>query len=180
MANAATGQARAAAAPTVGEAIAIATTVLAREGLYLDRRQWPEWLALYHPQCLYWVPAWRDEHEETRDPASEVSLIYHDNRLGLEDRVLRIGSRKSITAMPLPRTAHFTSNILASTVGDEAIEAEASWAVHVYHPRTAKQVVHFGRYELQLVRSGDEWLIARKIVHLQNDRIPTVLDFYSL
>lgn len=163
-----------------GDATAIASGLLAREGLLLDRRDWQGWLSLYHEQAIFWVPAWRDEHDETSDPASEVSLIYHDSRVGLEERVMRIGSRKSITAMPLPRTAHLTSNVVAAFTDDATIEAEASWAVHVYHPRNSRQAVHFGRYELRLRRTAGDWLIVRKIVHLHNDRIATVIDFYSL
>jgi benzoate/toluate 1,2-dioxygenase beta subunit/2,4,5-trichlorophenoxyacetic acid oxygenase 2 len=82
--------------------------------------------------------------------------------------------------MPLPRTAHFVGNVVATRAGDAVIEAEASWNVHVYQPRTAKQSVHFGRYEVQLRKRADVWRISRKTIHLQNDRVSTVLDFYSV
>jgi benzoate/toluate 1,2-dioxygenase beta subunit/2,4,5-trichlorophenoxyacetic acid oxygenase 2 len=52
--------------------------------------------------------------------------------------------------------------------------------VHVYDPRVAKEHVRHGRYEHRLTRDGNEWKIARKIITLVNDRVPTLLDFYSL
>lgn len=161
-------------------ATTIATYALSREGIYLDRRDWKQWIDLYEEKAVYWIPAWRDEGQETADPDAEVSLIYHDSRTGLEDRVMRIMSRKSITSMPLPRTAHFVSNVIGMETGDGIIDAQASWVVHVYQPRTAKQHMHFGRYEVQLKRHGQDWRIARKTTHLQNDRVATVIDFYTV
>lgn len=158
----------------------IATHLLSLEGLCLDRREWKRWLDLYDEDVVYRIPAWRNEDEETSDPNTEVSLIYHDSRTGLEDRASRIEAGRSATTMPLPRTAHFVGNVVATLAGDGVIEAEASWNVHVYQPRTAKQSVHFGRYEVQLKKRADVWRISRKTIHLQNDRVSTVLDFYSV
>src|SRR6202050_3391122 len=79
--------------------------------------------------AVYWLPAWRDEYETTTDPQTEVSLIYHHTRLGLEERIARIESRKSITALPLPRTSHQISNVELRAVSLAHIETEASFAV---------------------------------------------------
>lgn len=162
------------------EATAVATEILFREGMYLDRRRWKEWVGLYAPDAVYWVPAWRNEYDEIDDPDTEISFIYHDSRIGLEERISRIQSRKSVTAMPLPRTTHFVSNVMASPAGAETIEAQSSWMVRVYDPRTAKQHVHFGWYELQMKHKDGQWLIARKKIHLQNDLVPAAMDFYAL
>ncbi|MBU7436219.1 aromatic-ring-hydroxylating dioxygenase subunit beta [Paraburkholderia fungorum] len=160
--------------------VSIATYALCQEGMYLDRKKWKEWLDLYEEDAVYWVPAWRDEYEETNDPDGELSLIFHDSRAGLEERVMRIQSRKSITAMPLPRTTHFVSNIVGFATDPETVNARANWMVQVYDVRTARQHTHFGWSELQLKRHDDNWLISRKKTHLQNDQVPTVIDFYTL
>ena len=55
--------------------------------MLLDERRWDEWIALYAPDCEYWVPTWRDEENLTSDPQAELSHIYYANRAGLEDRV---------------------------------------------------------------------------------------------
>lgn len=161
---------------------AIAAALLYREGLYLDQRKWDQWLGLYTADAEYWVPAWRNEDELVQDPDTEVSMIYHASRVSLEERVLRIRSNKSVTTRPLPRTTHFVSNLLVEKEADggAAIEATASWSVHLFHPRTARQDILFGHYEYGLVQQGGSWRIGRKKIVLMNDRIPTLIDFYCL
>jgi len=158
----------------------IAHAILSDEGFLLDRRQWQVWLDLYLPDAVYWVPAWRDEVEETDNPDAEVSLIYHESRVGLEERVMRIRSRQSVTTMPLPRTTHFVSNVHAERLSEDGIEARASWLVHLYDPRTTVQKSHHGYYEVTLRQHAGAWRIARKKIHLQNDCVAAVLDFYLL
>jgi benzoate/toluate 1,2-dioxygenase beta subunit/2,4,5-trichlorophenoxyacetic acid oxygenase 2 len=91
-------------------------------------------------------------------------LIFHNTRLGLEERIARIESRKSITALPLPRTLQI-SNVELRDVSSTHIETEAAFAVHVYDPRTAKEHTRFGRYEHLISREQETWLIAQKKIH---------------
>ncbi|HXP12537.1 MAG TPA: aromatic-ring-hydroxylating dioxygenase subunit beta, partial [Stellaceae bacterium] len=72
------------------ELLASGTEVLQREALYLDERRWDDWLALYTPDCEYWMPAWKSEDELGQNPRTELSYFYYDNRAGLEDRVARV------------------------------------------------------------------------------------------
>ena len=162
------------------QAHAVASRVLALEGLHLDRQDWDAWLALYADDVEYWVPAWKSESELVSDVQREVSLIYHTTRVGLEERLMRIRSRKSVTAMPMPRTAHAVSNVLVHESTPDRIDGTASWVVHEYDPRTTKTHVHFGLYEFTLRHAGNQWKIARKKTVLHNDMIPTVIDFYNL
>ncbi len=164
------------------EAVLTATSVLITEGELLDARRWDEWLALYRENCVYRVPAWRDELTETDDPDRELSIIYHGNRRGLEERVARIKSGKSVSAYPLPRTTHFVSNVTAQVTVDGFICARASWMVRAYRPRDGHQTANFGRLETTLVagETGTDWRYDRKIVNLVNDQIPTMIDFYLL
>ena len=154
--------------------------VVAREGLLLDRRTWDAWLAMYREDAVFWVPAWRNESETVEDPDTEVSLIYHDSRKGLEERVLRLRTGKSVTTMPLPRTAHFVSGFLVAEATMENIDVHSSWQVVIYQPRSAVQYTLAGRYEHQLVNTGEGWKIAKKKIILINDRVPTLVDFYCL
>jgi 3-phenylpropionate/cinnamic acid dioxygenase small subunit len=161
--------------------VATAADIIHREGLLLDQQDWDAWLALYRDDAVFWAPAWKSEHETTDDPDTEVSLIYHSSREELVERVNRVRSRKSVTALPLPRTVHAVSNLIVTGAERDAITASASWIVHAYDPRTAKQSVSFGRYEHTLRRTADDlWQIARKKIFLMNDQIPSALDFYSL
>jgi benzoate/toluate 1,2-dioxygenase beta subunit/2,4,5-trichlorophenoxyacetic acid oxygenase 2 len=161
-------------------ATATAIALLHRECRHLDQRDWDAWLALYAPDAVYWVPAWRDEHTQTSDPDTEISQIFHDSRRGLEERVMRVRSGKSVTTQPLPRTTHFVSNVEARLDADGAIAAEAAFLVQVYQPHSERQHTHFGRYELRLTETAQGWVIARKVIRLQNDCVPALVDFYLL
>lgn len=157
-----------------------ATSVLAREARLLDQGRWLEWLEMYREDAIYWVPAWLDEYRTTTDVRTEVSLIYHDNRAALAERIARIESRKSITALPIPRTLHLVGNLELTEAEPDRIACEATFAVHVYDPRLAKEHTRYGRYAHTLTQQAGQWLIARKVITLVNDKVPTVLDFYSI
>ena len=77
----------------------IATRVLFTEARLLDQKKFRDWVKLYAEDAIFWVPAWKDEYETTSNPNRELSMIYHENSYGLSDRIDRIQSRKSITAM---------------------------------------------------------------------------------
>lgn len=97
------------------------------EARLLDDRQWDEWLSCYSPQVVYWMPAWGDDDQLTRDPQKEISLIYYPNREGLEDRVYRIKTERSGASTPEPRTTHIISNVELLGESDEGLEVRYSW-----------------------------------------------------
>ena len=133
----------------------LAQHLLAREARLIDDKLWEQWAALLTEDVEYWVPSWLNEYDLVTDPNRELSLIYHVSRSQLLERIARIESRKSITALPLPRT-------------------------HIYDPRTFKQWLNFGTYEHQFSKVEGNWLIRNKRIVLMNDRIQTVIDFYSI
>ena len=58
------------------------------------------------------MPAWDVDDRLTEDPQNEISLIYYDNRGGIEDRVFRIKTdRSSATSLPEPRTGHNITDV---------------------------------------------------------------------
>ena len=84
-----------------------AAAFLFQEARHLDKHEWDAWVSMYREDAVYWLPAWRDEYETTADPQTEVSLIFHNTRLGLEERIARIevpqvdhGSATSAHAAP--------------------------------------------------------------------------------
>jgi 3-phenylpropionate/cinnamic acid dioxygenase small subunit len=161
------------------ESLPVATNLIAQEARFLDCRMWDEWLSLYREDVVFWVPAWRSEDQTTEDPDRELSLIYHDSRKGLEERVARIKSGHSVVSEPLPRTVHLATGVLASETNGE-ISASAAWRVSVFHPRTSRASEFFGLYEFVFALSGGSWKIKRKKVTLMNDYIPTSLDIYCV
>ena len=163
------------------ETLAAGIEVLSREAVYLDEQRWDEWLALFVPDCEYWVPSWKNEEELTSNPQAELSHIYYANRAGLEDRIVRIRSRRSPASTPMPRTAHILSGFLPLEAPQaQRIRMRSSWVCHVFFPRMHESHAFFGRAEHELVQRDGNWLIARKKTILQNDYIPTMLDIYCI
>lgn len=151
---------------------------LAKEALSLDDKDWDAWLALYHHDAEYWVPAWDDDGLTTRDPQAEISLIYYHNRGGLEDRVFRIRTGRSSATTPPLRTCHLF-NLLDVTAQEGGVRARTSWTVHAF--REEDELSYFGSAEYDLVGGdGDGWLIRRKKTIVLNDRARTLLDVYTI
>jgi benzoate/toluate 1,2-dioxygenase beta subunit/2,4,5-trichlorophenoxyacetic acid oxygenase 2 len=106
--------------------------------------------------------------------------MYHDSRESLAERIVRLRSGRTVTAMPLPRTTHLISGVLAREAGAGRIEASASWTTMIYFPRTSAQHALFGRAEHLLEERDGAWRIRRKKAILMNDRVPAAIDFYCL
>lgn len=148
------------------------------EGWLLDQRDWDAWLALYAADATYWLPCWKDEYTLTSDPQTEMSLIYYHNRSGLEDRIYRIRTERSLASTPLPRTCHITSIGKISDLEDGNIQVDSNWTVHNYRLEVAHSF--FGQQTHILRSDGDMMqIISRKII-VANDIIPNVLDVYSV
>lgn len=151
---------------------------LYREARLLDDREWDDWLALYHKDALFWMPAWDDDDQLTRDPHGEVSLIYYPNREGLEDRVYRIKTERSGASTPEPRTTHQVTNLEILSQGDQTAELRFNW--HTLSHRYKKTDSFFGTSFYTLDVSGERPLITRKVVQLNNDYIHQVIDVYHV
>ncbi|HIE86964.1 MAG: aromatic-ring-hydroxylating dioxygenase subunit beta [bacterium] len=158
------------------------THTLYMEAEYLDEKRWDEWLGLFSDDCEYWLPSWDTELEYTSDPANELSLMYYDSRIGLEDRVFRIKTGTSSASSPLPRTCHQVSNIRPTLNDDGTCDVKTSWVVHYFKFNESHQF--FGHYEYLLTPTSTQadsaWKIQKKKIIVQNDLIPAVLDIYHI
>lgn len=158
-----------------------AEQLIYREGYCLDSRDWDNWLQLFTEDAVFWVPAWKDENEQTSCPDTELSLIYYEGRQALKDRIWRLNSRLSAASTPLRRTAHMTSNILVhEQTADHGAKVTASFAVFQFDPKRQSDHVFFGNYEYLIRFDAGSWRIAWKKVILANDHIPAVADVYLL
>ncbi|BDT68402.1 2-halobenzoate 1,2-dioxygenase small subunit [Comamonadaceae bacterium OS-1] len=151
---------------------------LYREARLLDDKQWDEWLTCYAAEAEFWMPAWDDDGEMTRDPQSEISLIYYPNRGGLEDRVFRIKTERSAASMPEPRTGHHLSNV--EIVSQDGTQAQVRFNWHTLSYRYNTTDSYFGTSTYTLDTSGAQPLILRKCVVLKNDYIHHVIDVYHI
>jgi benzoate/toluate 1,2-dioxygenase beta subunit len=78
---------------------------LAREARLLDERKFEDWLALFAPECLYWVPG-----TPGGDPRQEVAVCFDDRRQ-LEGRVYRLRTGYAWSQVPASRTARVVGNV---------------------------------------------------------------------
>lgn len=155
--------------------------LLYTEARHLDEQRWDEWLSLYEPDAVFWVPAWKSDHEPTGDPSSEVSLIYAAGRQRLEERVKRATGTKSLASQPLPRTMHCITNPVVAPSDDANSWRVLSYCVtQIYDLRTETLRTAASRCEHTLVVRDGTPRIARKKALLINDKVPTVLDFYCI
>jgi 3-phenylpropionate/cinnamic acid dioxygenase small subunit len=153
---------------------------LYREAALLDAQRWADWLALYSPDCEFWLPAWKSEHELTANPRTELSLIYYRTRAGLEDRVSRVESGKSVASVPLPRTQHSIMNVRLSAAPDGSVQVFSNWVVNEFLTKSREVRTQFGRYEHTLDVIEGELRITRKKIVMLNDYMPAALDFYNI
>src|SRR3954467_1771682 len=80
--------------------------LIEREARLLDQLRFDEWLAMYAPECLYWVPA----TPEGGDPRHEVAISFDDRRR-LEDRIFRLRTGYAWSQAPKSRTVRMVSNV---------------------------------------------------------------------
>jgi 3-phenylpropionate/cinnamic acid dioxygenase small subunit len=157
-----------------------AATLLYREALLLDQGNFEDWLDLYTADCLFWMPAWRDDGTQTENPDRELSLIFYRGRRNLEDRVQRIRSGFSVASVVMPRVAHMIGNVLAEAVDENRVRVDSSFIVNVQDVRVNRGHAYFGRYEHELRFENGVWKISQKIIRLMNDVVPTMLDVYGV
>lgn len=134
--------------------------LLYREARLLDERRFDQWLALFAPDAIYWVPA----GGETPDPARHVSLIY-DDRQRMELRIGRVTGGRAFAQDPMSQTVRAVSNLELATLADGLIEAHA--VLTLTELRNGRQQLYMARTR-HLVRPGSAPLIVRKEVHLLN------------
>ncbi|MGD0106386.1 MAG: benzoate 1,2-dioxygenase small subunit [Rhodopila sp.] len=155
------------------------TQFLYREARFLDEKEWASWLALYHPEVEFWMPAWDDDDKLVEDPQTEVSLIWYGHKGGLEDRVFRIKTeRSSATSLPEPRTSHNISNVEILSQTDGECRLRFNWVTFSYRYKTID--TYFGTSFYTLDTSGPQPLIKRKKIVLKNDYIHHVVDIYQI
>jgi 3-phenylpropionate/cinnamic acid dioxygenase small subunit len=80
--------------------------LLEREARLLDELRLDEWLALYAPECIYWVPATTNGG----DPRREVAISFDDRRR-LEDRIYRLRTGYAWSQAPKSRTVRMVANV---------------------------------------------------------------------
>jgi benzoate/toluate 1,2-dioxygenase beta subunit len=79
--------------------------LLEREARLLDQLRLDEWLEMYVPECIYWVPG----TPGGGDPRREIAISFDDRRR-LEDRIFRLRTGYAWSQAPKSRTVRMISN----------------------------------------------------------------------
>jgi 3-phenylpropionate/cinnamic acid dioxygenase small subunit len=90
--------------------------LLEREARLLDQLRYEDWLKLYAPECVYWVPA----TPNAGDPRREVAVMFDDRRR-LEDRVFRLRTGFAWSQAPASRTVRLITNVEVFAADSESV-----------------------------------------------------------
>jgi benzoate/toluate 1,2-dioxygenase beta subunit len=133
--------------------------LLEREARLLDERRFDDWLALYVPECLYWVPG-----TPGGDPRREIAFAFDDRRQ-LEGRVYRLGTGYAWSQIPASRTARLVSNVeVFATAHPGTRMVRSSFLVAEHRAGDTRTLA--GSYAHRLVERDGAWRIAVKQVNL--------------
>lgn len=149
-----------------------AAAFLYNEARLLDEGRLEQWLELFAPDSLYWLPI-SDVDRAERD----TSLIY-DGDIRRRERVYRLTSTPLPSQNPPSRTAHLISNITVDKADTGADRVRVRSVQVVFELRTGDHTQrglgtqHFfvGHCTHELVRIEGQWCIAlKKLVLLNRD-----------
>ena len=134
---------------------------LFEEARLLDAGKFAEWLKLYEPQGIYWMPSQSGQ----TDPLNVASIVYEDHAI-LSIRVQRLLEARALVLTPMPRTTHLVSSIEAQEAEGGDFTATAAF-ICVEH-QADKQKIFSGQHTYQLARKDDSFRIKMKRVALLN------------
>ena len=146
--------------------------LLEREARILDERRFEDWLALFAPECAYWIPG----TPGGGDPRREIAIAFDDRRR-LEDRIFRLRSKSAWSQAPESRTMRAVSNVQAWRADRAAAMVRANFAVTEFRDGETRTWAGWAGYRMRRGLAG--WEILAKQVNLldcdRNLRNPSIL-----
>jgi benzoate/toluate 1,2-dioxygenase beta subunit len=147
--------------------------LIEQEARMLDQLRFDEWLALYAPECVYWVPATPDGG----DPRREVAISF-DDRPRLEDRIFRLRTGYAWSQAPKSRTVRMVTNVEVFTSGrDDARMVRSNLPISEFRPDGVRFLSGWCGH--RFIARDARWLIAVRQVNLidcdQNLRNPSIV-----
>ena len=136
---------------------------LYHEARLLDEQRWEEWQALFVDEGEYWVPATPGQP----DPLNHVSIMYERSLLRAV-RIKRYSHPNALSLQPVPRTTHAVSNIMIDDVDRDGQRCVVNSRLVMLEYRREQQNVYGAAVTHTLDCSGEDFLIIRKKVELNN------------
>jgi 3-phenylpropionate/cinnamic acid dioxygenase small subunit len=133
---------------------------LFREARLLDEGKMEDWLELFSPECLYWIPM----VPGGGNPLKEVSLAFDDRRR-LEDRIYRLRTGYAWSQIPTSRTIRLLNNIeVWQDGGEEQLRVRSNFILNEF--RTGRNKIYSGWCGYRLQKENGDWKITVKQVNL--------------
>jgi benzoate/toluate 1,2-dioxygenase beta subunit len=147
--------------------------LLEREARLLDQLRYDDWLALYAPECIYWVPS----TPSAGDPRREISVMFDDRRR-LEDRIYRFRTGCAWSQAPASRTVRLVTNVeVFAAARDDSRMVRSNFLISEFWGDETRVLTGWAGH--RLVRDGAEWKIQAKQVNLidcdQSIRNPSII-----
>src|SRR5580692_2621879 len=147
--------------------------LIEREARLLDQLRFDEWLSMYAPECIYWVPG----TPEGGDPRREVAISFDDRRR-MEDRIFRLRTGYAWSQAPKSRTVRMISNVEVFATGRADVRMVRSNLL-ISEFRVDGTRLLSGWCGHRFVLDAGQWLIAVRQVNLiecdQNLRNPSMV-----
>jgi 3-phenylpropionate/cinnamic acid dioxygenase small subunit len=147
--------------------------LLEREARLLDQLRYDDWLALYAPECVYWVPS----TPNAGDPRREIAIMFDDRRR-LEDRVYRLRTGFAWSQAPASRTVRLIANVEVFSTASEAVRMlRSNFLISEFWGDETRMLAGWAGH--RVVRNESGWLIQAKQVNLiecdQSIRNPSII-----
>jgi len=144
-----------------------------RECRLLDELRYEDWLDLFTPDGIYWLPV-RDGSRA--DAVDQVSIVFDDTERRAE-RVFRTLHTPVLDQNPRSRTVHFASNIEVEDASGAEPVIRCAQLVAELRPGGDRQVglnrtrLLAGRCEYRVRREAGAWRIAlKKLVLIESEQ----------
>ena len=147
--------------------------LIEREARLLDALDYDAWLAMYAPECIYWVPA----TPGGGDPRREIAISFDDRRR-MEDRVYRLRTGYAWSQAPVSRTVRMISNVEVFATATAAKRmVRSNFLISEFRPDGVRSLSGWCGH--RLVGRGGDWKIEVRQVNLidcdQNLRNPSII-----
>ena len=134
--------------------------LLEREARLLDQLRYDEWLAMYAPECIYWVPS----TPAGGDPRREIAVMFDDRRR-LEDRIFRMRTGFAWSQAPASRTVRLITNVeVFSVPTGDARMVRSNFLISEFWGDETRLLAGWAGH--RVVRGERGWMIQAKQVNL--------------
>jgi benzoate/toluate 1,2-dioxygenase beta subunit len=136
--------------------------LLEKESRLLDQLLFEDWLKLFVPECVYWVPSTRNQG----DPRSEIAVMFDDRRR-LEDRVFRLRTGYAWSQAPSSRTTRMISNVEVFEGRDpDQRMVRSNFLISEFWDNETRVLTGWAAHRMRLEASA--WKISVKQINLIN------------